>query len=44
VNQDGSVGTIKDLYVQPVAFKDAVSEVLMHSMPMFGQTKDDDYR
>jgi hypothetical protein len=25
VNESGSVGTIKDLYVQPVAFKDAVS-------------------
>ena len=44
VQASDKVGTIQDLYVQPVAFKDGVSEVLRHSLPVFGQTEDDDYR
>ena len=39
VNESGSVGTIKDLYVQPVAFKDGIGEILRHSLPAFGQTE-----
>lgn len=44
VNESGAVGTIKDLYLKPVAFKDGISEMMRYSFPLFGQTEEDEYR